>query len=121
MSFPLCVLAGYPSGDLRAGLESQLRQNVLDVALGGSLRDHQFCSNLPVGHSIGHELCNLELPAAQDGAVATPCLVLLLLPTKAESDGPSPIESPSLHEEPCVPLSLEGRLGELVAATGVLL
>src|SRR5918992_339338 len=55
----------HPCGDLRAGPEAELRQDVLHMALGRPLRDNEFGSDLTVRQTSGDEGGNFELPRAQ--------------------------------------------------------
>src|SRR5919106_2751898 len=112
-----------PRGYLRARLESQLRQDVLHVALRRALRDHELCCNLPVAHTLGHELCDLELPPAQDvpASVDAPRLTIGQLLLQAECDSPGSIETSSLRKVSPAPLASDRSTSDLFAAPGVLL
>src|SRR5205807_7680144 len=54
-------LSNGPGGDLRPGGEAQLVQDVLDVSLGGSLRDHELCGDLAVRQAVHDEGRDLPL------------------------------------------------------------
>lgn len=51
-----------PPGDLGAGGEPELDEDVLDVTLGGSLGDDQTGSDFLVAHALCDELGDLTLP-----------------------------------------------------------
>lgn len=56
---------GEPGRDLRAGGELQLRQDVLDVLIGGSRGDHQALGDMPVAQPLRDEAGDLGLPPGQ--------------------------------------------------------
>src|SRR5688500_5574374 len=54
-----------PGGDLGAGAEAELVQDVLDVAHGGVLGDDELGGDLAVGQAAGHESGDLGLARAE--------------------------------------------------------
>jgi hypothetical protein len=64
--------AGHPHRDLAAVLEAELREDVLHVVLGGSVRDVGSLRDLHVRETLRHERGDLQLACTEDGDVATP-------------------------------------------------
>ena len=56
---------GGPGSDLSAGIEAELREDVLDMTLGGTLGDDQFGGDLLVAKTLGDEIGNLAFSAGQ--------------------------------------------------------
>src|SRR6266568_7166618 len=54
-----------PGGDLGAGAEPELGEDVLDVVLGGPLGEEQGPGDLPVGQAPGDQHRHLPLPPRQ--------------------------------------------------------
>ena len=54
-----------PDGNLATCVETELVADLLDVALGRALGDHQTLSDLAVREAFGHEIRYLALPGAQ--------------------------------------------------------
>src|SRR5439155_23901149 len=60
----------HPSGNLSSRGKTQLREDVLDVALRSAKRDHQSRCDLLVRHPVGDEIGDLPLAPRQFGSCA---------------------------------------------------
>src|SRR5438105_3225689 len=67
---------GVPDGDLRAGVEAEFGEDVLDVAFDGTCGDDQEAGDLPVGQALRDQFGDLVLPTGQSGFVAGRAAVL---------------------------------------------
>src|SRR2546423_5172133 len=62
---PRLTVLRVPGGDLGAAGEAELDEDVLDVALHGSLGEHQAGGDLLVGQALGDQPGDLALAAGQ--------------------------------------------------------
>src|SRR6266436_5045891 len=63
-------LPGHPCGNLSSRGKTQLREDVLDVALRSAKRDHQSRRDLLVRHPVDDEIGDLPLAPRQFGGCA---------------------------------------------------
>jgi len=61
-----------PGRNLRARIEAEFVQDVLDVRVGGALGNDKRRRNLPVRLPVGYQRGNLALPRREDLAVRSP-------------------------------------------------
>jgi hypothetical protein len=83
----LVLLLNYPRRDLTSGVEAKLGKNMFDVALSGTLRDHQFGGDCPVGHPFRNQVRDLPFSSCQRRVRTCEALVGRL--SLAESEGNS--------------------------------
>jgi len=58
-----CTLCSHPGGDLGARAEAQPCEHLLDMALGGALRDGQACCDVFVRQPVSDKLGDLSFPS----------------------------------------------------------
>jgi hypothetical protein len=59
------AVVGDPSGDLKAGNETEFAENVLDMRFRCTRRDDQDIGDLPIGLSLKNEPCHFLFPFRQ--------------------------------------------------------